>query len=222
MGGQGAEELGRLQDGSPQRPPGRFPRLKKQGHAPDACRFTTGQIKVLGDASTSSSLGSESSSLTSRPASLPAAWPPPSAVQADRWFVSFTVEVQRRLPTGNGRTTVVGVDVGIRHLAVLSTGAVIANPRLLERQLCKLRRLSRQLARRKPESSRRRQTRRQLAQVHPRAANLRRDALHKLTTTLATEYGTVVVEHLNVAGMTRNRRLARALSDSGIAELRRP
>jgi IS605 OrfB family transposase len=57
--------------------------------------------------------------------------------------------------------------------------------------------------------------------VHARAVNLRRDALHKLTTRLAIEYGTVVVEQLNVAGMVRNHRLARALSDAGVAELRR-
>src|SRR5215207_2883609 len=54
-----------------------------------------------------------------------------------------------------------------------------------------------------------------------RAASLRRDALHKLTTTLATQHGTVVIEQLNVAGMIRNRRLARALADAGLAELRR-
>jgi putative transposase len=50
---------------------------------------------------------------------------------------------------------------------------------------------------------------------------LRCDALHKLTTSLATQHGNVVVEQLNVAGMLRNRRLARVLSDTGMAELRR-
>jgi putative transposase len=50
---------------------------------------------------------------------------------------------------------------------------------------------------------------------------VRRDAIHKLTTTLATGHGILVVEHLNVAGMLQNRRLARAIADSGLAELRR-
>jgi putative transposase len=140
---------------------------------------------------------------------------------ANRWHVSFTVEVQRQLPISKGGTTVVGVDVGIRQLAVLSNGAVVGNPRALQHSLRKLRRLNRQLARREPESRRREVTRRRLALVHARAVNLRRDALHKLTTRLAIEYGTVVVEQLNVAGMVRNRRLARALSDAGVAELRR-
>jgi putative transposase len=116
---------------------------------------------------------------------------------------------------------VVGVDVGVRHLAVLSTGTVIPNPRALERSLSKLRRLNRELTRRTTGSHRRTWTRRRLARTYARAANIRRDALHKLTTTLATQYPTVVVEQLNVAGMLRNRSLARAIADTGMAELRR-
>jgi putative transposase len=91
----------------------------------------------------------------------------------------------------------------------------------LGRSLRKLRRLNRQLARRKLGSKRRRATRQRVARVHARAASLRRDALHKLTTTLATQHGTVVIEQLNLAGLVRNRRLARALADAGLAELRR-
>ncbi|MET8307840.1 hypothetical protein [Micromonospora sp. NPDC005173] len=52
-------------------------------------------------------------------------------------------------------------------------------------------------------------------------ANLRRDGLHKLTTRLAREYGTVVVENLNLTGMLSNRRLARHIADAGFAEIRR-
>ncbi|GAB2495579.1 IS605 OrfB family transposase [Nocardiopsis aegyptia] len=57
--------------------------------------------------------------------------------------------------------------------------------------------------------------------IHHRIANLRQDALHKLTTNLAREYGTVVVEDLNVAGMLKNRRLARHIADAGFGEVRR-
>ena len=140
---------------------------------------------------------------------------------ADRWFVSFTVEVQRHVPAPNGHNRVVGVDVGVHHLATLSTGSTIPNPRALERSLRKLRRLNRQLAGAKPGSNHRKATRRKLARVHARAANLRRDALNKLTTTLATQHGTIVVEQLNLAGLVRNRRLARSLADASLAELRR-
>jgi putative transposase len=206
-----------------------FPRRKKKRRARVACRFTTGQIQVLPDRKhvqlprvgvlkTHESTRKLSRRLEQGTARILAAT---ISRRADRWFVSFTVEVERRIPAHNGKPSVVGVDVGVRHLAVLSTGATIPNPRGLEHSLRRLRRLNRELARRKLGSKRRRQTRRRLARVHIRAANLRRDALHKLTTSLATQYGTVAVEQLNVAGMVRNRRLARAISDAGMAELSR-
>ncbi len=206
-----------------------FPRRKKKRRARAACRFTTGAIRVLPDrrhvqlprigvVRTHESTRKLARRLEQGTARILAAT---ISRRADRWFVSFTVEVERAIPAGNGKPSVVGVDVGVRHLAMLSTGAIIANPRALQHSLRKLRRLNRELARRTPGSKRRNQARRRLARVHARAANLRRDSLHKLTTTLATEHGTVVVEQLNVAGMVRNRYLARAISDTGMAELRR-
>jgi putative transposase len=206
-----------------------FPRRKKKRRARVACRFTTGPLRVLPDrkhiqlprigvVKTHESTRKLARRLEEGTARILAAT---ISRRADRWFVSFTVEVERAIPAGNGKPSVVGVDVGVRNLAVLSTGQNIANPRALEGSLRRLRRLNRQLARGRPGSRRRSQTRRRLARVHARAANLRRDALHKLTTTLATGHGTVVVEQLNVAGLVRNRRLARAIADTGMAELRR-
>lgn len=211
-------------------PPIGFPRFKKKQRSRDACRFTTGQIKVLPDRKhiqlprigvlkTHESTRKLARRLEQGTARILAAT---ISRTADRWFVSFTVKVERHMPASNGKTTVIGVDVGIRHLAVLSSGGpAIPNPRALEDSMRKLRRLNREMARRRPNSRRRRLTRRRLARVHARAANIRRDALHKLTTTLATEHGTVVVEHLNIAGMVCNRRIARALVDTGMAEFRR-
>jgi putative transposase len=206
-----------------------FPRRKKKQRARVACRFTTGAIRVLPDRKhvqlprigvlkTHESTRKLARRLEHGTARILAAT---ISRRADRWYVSFTCEVQRQVPATNNERPAVGVDVGVRHLAVLSTGATIANPRALEGSLRKLGRINRQLARRSSGSKRRDQTRRRLACIHDRAANLRRDALHKLTTNLATEHGTVVVEQLNVAGLLRNRHLARAISDTGMAELRR-
>jgi putative transposase len=206
-----------------------FPRRKQKRHARVACRFTTGQIKVLPDRKhvqlprigvlkTHESTRKLARRLEQGTARILAAT---ISRTADRWFVSFTCEVQRAIAVGNGKPGVVGVDVGVRQLAVLSTGQIIPNPRALEGSLRKLRRLNRELARRTPGSRRRNRTRRRLARTYARTANLRRDALDKLTTSIATQHGTVVVEDLHVAGMVRNRRLARAIADTGMGELRR-
>ena len=146
-----------------------------------------------------------------------------------RWHVSFCVEADRydRIPARPGQ--VIGVDVGIRHLAVLSTGQVIPNPRPLDKAQRSLRRLARQASRRagpnrrtgEQPSRRWRKTQAKIARLHARAANLRENNLHQLTTRLAAAYGTIVVEDLHVAGMLRRRRLARHLADAGFGQIRR-
>ncbi len=144
---------------------------------------------------------------------------------AGRWFVSFTVEVEREVPAGPSARQCaigpVGVDLGVKHLAVLSTGETIPNPKHLAASLRRLRTASRAYSRSKPGSAARRARAARLAKIHAQVANQRRDGLHKLTTRLATAHNVIVVEDLHVAGMVRNRRLARAVSDTGMAEVRR-
>jgi putative transposase len=146
-----------------------------------------------------------------------------------RWFASFSVEIDRHDPPPARPDSAVGVDPGVKSLAVLSTGETVANPRHLEVAQRQLRRLQRQAARRRgPDkrtearpSSRWRKTQARITQLHTFVANARRDGLHTLSTRLVRTFGTVVVEDLNVSGMTRNRRLARHVTDVGMAELRR-
>jgi len=220
-----------------------FPQRKTKHRTRPACRFTTGAIRVETDRhhvvlptirrvkthESSRKLARRLEAGTARILSATV------TCTADRWHVSFTVEVQRAIPASPAasqrRAGTVGVDVGIRHLAVLSTGQVIPNPRTLDQAQRRLRRLNRQLARRQgprtPDGLYRtpstgwQQTQQRLARAHARVANVRRDRLHQLTTRLATRHQTIVVERLNVAGMVRNRRLARAISDAGLAKLRR-
>jgi IS605 OrfB family transposase len=113
----------------------------------------------------------------------------------------------------------------------LSDGRRIPNPAPLQAALQELRLLNRQLARGTgpiaPDGTRQEpsngwlEARRRLGRAHARVANIRRDALHHLTSGLAATYETVVVERLNVAGMLKNRRLARRRADAGFGELRR-
>jgi IS605 OrfB family transposase len=153
----------------------------------------------------------------------------PGQERAGRWHVCYTVEVERaeRFPARPDST--VGVDVGIKHLAVLSTGELVDNPRHLLGAQARMRALGRALSRKTGPDRRtgRRASKRweraaaRLGRAHARVANLRRDGLHKLTTRLAAEHTTVVVEDLNVTGMLANRKLARHIADAGFAEIRR-
>jgi putative transposase len=149
--------------------------------------------------------------------------------QGGRWFCSFSVEIDRTDPAPIAPSSAVGVDLGIKSLAVLSTGEVIANPRHLDIALRQLRRLQRQAARRIGPDRRTRQrpsrrwhrTQARIAKLHTAVANARRNGLHQLTTSLVRTHGTVVVEDLNVAGMIRNRRLSRHIAGVGLGEFRR-
>lgn len=146
-----------------------------------------------------------------------------------RWFVSFQAEVQRDQPQPAKTGGTVGVDLGVKHLAVLSTGEHVPNPKHLDRAQRKLRRLQRKASRRRgPDkrsgqepSHRWRKAQQRVSQLHTHVSNARRDGLHQVSTRLVCEFDTVVVEDLNIAGMTRNRRLARHIADVGMGELRR-
>lgn len=186
-----------------------FP-VKKKKWARRSCRFTTGAIKVLderhvllpriGEVRTKEQttklldlLGSGRGRILSATISE----------EAGRWFCSFGCEVERQDASARLPSAIVAVDLGVRHLAVLSTGKFVENPKALSRHARRMARLQREKSRREEGSKRRRKTQRKLSRCHRRVANVRRDALHKLTTELASTYGTVVVEDLNVAGMTK-------------------
>ena len=115
----------------------------------------------------------------------------------------------------------IGVDLGVKTLAVISDGRVIENPKHLAAAQRRLTTASRSYARTQRGSAGRRHAAERLAKLHARVGYLRKDALHKLTTDLARSHGTLVIEDLNVAGMVRNHSLARAISDASFGEFRR-
>ncbi|MBO3741480.1 IS607 family element RNA-guided endonuclease TnpB [Actinoplanes flavus] len=217
--------------------PSGFPRFKSRRRTTPSVRFTTGAIRVEPDRMhvVLPRLGRlklhESARKLARRLEAGTARIMSATVRRDggRWHVSFTVEVERaeRAPAQPG--SVVGVDVGIKHLAVLSTGELVDNPRHLAGAQQQMRALGRALSRKtgpdgrtgQRPSKRWQRAAARLGRAHARVANLRRDGLHKLTTRLAREHGTVVVEDLNVTGMLANHRLARHIADAGFAEIRR-
>jgi putative transposase len=140
---------------------------------------------------------------------------------ADRWFVSLTVEIEHVAPIRKNHA-VVGVDLGIKALATLSDDTPpIDSPKALRRNLNRLQRLSRSLSRKVKGSANHLKAKAKLARLHARIANIRNDALHKLTTDLVKRFDTIGIEDLNVRGMMANRHLARAIADVGMSEFRR-
>ncbi|MCE5394387.1 MAG: transposase, partial [Acidithiobacillus sp.] len=129
---------------------------------------------------------------------------------ADQWFVSITVDTKdppKRQAENQGP---VGVDLGVSALATLSTGEKVVGPKPHKALLGRLQRLSRSLSRKKKGSKNRNRARIRLARLHARIANIRNDALHKLTSELTRTHDTIVIEDLQVRGMMRNRHLARS------------
>jgi putative transposase len=215
-----------------------FPRFKTRRRTTPSVRFTTGTIRINDDRRhvTLPRLGTIKTHEPTRKlhrrivAGTARILSATVKREAGRWFVSFTCEVDRADRAPARPDAVIGVDLGLTHLAVFSDGRPPAdNPRHLNAALRKLRRTSRAVSRRQGPDRRTGQapSNRWLRandarnRIHHHVAAQRRDAIHKLTTALAARYGTIVVEDLNVAGMTRNRRLARAISDAGFAEIRR-
>lgn len=139
--------------------------------------------------------------------------------QADSWFVSFKIEVYTHVQRENQLT--VGVDLGIKELAVLSNGEIIPNFKPLRSALSHLRQLSRSVSRKVKGSKSREAAKRELARFHKRVADLRKDYLHKLTTYLAKKFDVICIEDLNVSGMLKNRKLSRAIAELGLFEFRR-
>lgn len=138
--------------------------------------------------------------------------------QSERWFISFRFEVNEQ--NLNNRS-VVGVDLGIKNLAALSTGEVVSGAKSYRKYGEKLARMQ-YLNRHKVLGSRNwKQAQIKIARLHRKIANIRSDTLHKLTTLLAKNHGVIVIEDLNVSGMLANHKLAAAIADMSFFEFRR-
>jgi putative transposase len=208
-----------------------FPKLKQKGRCRDTfrlygairCAGATVRLPRIGTIATHESTRKLARRLDSGTARIVSAT---VSRTAQRWFVSFAVEIERGAPELHTRPgSAVGIDLGVKTLLTGADdqGGILAfeGPRPLRAALRKLRRISRAHSRKAKGSANRRRSAARLARIHARAANVRADSLHKATSVLAARYQTIVVEDLNVAGMGCNRRFARAVADQGFGIARR-
>jgi putative transposase len=137
--------------------------------------------------------------------------------RAGRYFLSFVVEIQPQSKPAKNES--VGIDLGIKTFAVLSTGEKVDSPDYsrLERQI---RRAQRKLSRRQKGSHRRGVMRLRVARLKAKQADARKDFLHKFSTKVVNENQVIALEDLNVSGMLKNRCLSRAISQAGWRDFR--
>jgi putative transposase len=192
-----------------------YPKFKKRTNSQSA-RLTRGGFSIKGDGVYLAKIGIVnpvwSRELPSEPSSV-------TVIKdcANRYFLSFVVEVESTQVDAKHMS--IGIDLGIKTFAVMSNGEKAESPgyKKLDR---KIRKLQRKLARQPKDSKRRNKTRIQIAKLHDRIAARRKDFLHKLSTKIVNENQVIVLEDLNVSGMVKNRKLARAISQQGWYEFR--
>jgi putative transposase len=192
-----------------------YPKFKKRTNSQSA-RFRVGGFSLKGDGVYLAKIGIVnpiwSRELPSEPSSV-------TVIKdcANRYFLSFVVEVEP--VQAETKNPSIGIDLGIKTFGVMSNGEKAQSPsyKKLDR---KVRKLQKKLARQPKDSKRRNRTRIRIAKLHNQITDLRKDFLHKLSTKVVSENQTIILEDLNVSGMVKNRKLARAISQQGWYEFR--
>ena len=143
------------------------------------------------------------------------------SLKANRWFISIVHEVE--IEQKQYENKVIGVDLGIKHLAITSDGEIFESSNKLKNKEKQLKRLQRKLSRQQKDSNSRKRTKEKIAKVYFNISNHRKDILHKTTSCLAKTKSNnkIVIEDLNVSGMLKNHKLAKAISNIGFHEFRR-
>jgi len=139
--------------------------------------------------------------------------------RAGNWYISFTFE--QELPKPSTTIPIVGVDLGIKALATLSTGVMFDNPKARDKMKKKLAKQSRQLSNKTRGSKRYLKQKCIVAKTYKRISDIRLDSTHKATTTISKNHAKIVIESLNVKGMMSNHKLALAVGDANFYEFRR-
>jgi putative transposase len=144
--------------------------------------------------------------------------------KADKWFASILTDVNGnpfvdKIPAESQGG--IGIDIGISAFAALSDGTIYEANQPLKKKLKKLAKLQRNLARKQKWSNRWYGVKRKISKLYYYISCKRQAVLHEFTDFITRTYNLIVIEDLNVSGMSRNRKLARAILDVGMHEMRR-
>ena len=120
-----------------------------------------------------------------------------------KWYISIQTESEVSTPV-HPSASMVGLDAGVAKLATLSDGTVFEPVNSFQKNQKKLARLQRQLSRRVKFSNNWQKQKRKIQRLHSRIANIRRDYLHKVTTTVSKNHAMIVIEDLKVSNMSKS------------------
>jgi putative transposase len=133
-----------------------------------------------------------------------------------QFFASVLVECEVIKKPKTGLS--IGIDVGVKTFLTGSDGLTIENPKYFRKNQAKLAKAQRNFSRKVKGSARRNKAKLKVARIHNNIANQRKDFIHKVTTKLVTDYDFIGIEDLNVAGMLKNRKLSKSISDVSFSE----
>ena len=144
---------------------------------------------------------------------------------ADKYFAVINIDTNQSAPilkpSAGENQAIVGVDLGIKTMIVLSDGTISKNPMALRNGLKNLKRQQRSLSRKEKGSRNRKKQQVKVARLYYRIANVRKNSIHQATTSIVKNYDIIVVETLRPSNMVRNHALAQAVSDVSFGEIAR-
>ncbi|MFZ2724688.1 MAG: RNA-guided endonuclease TnpB family protein [Methylococcaceae bacterium] len=136
--------------------------------------------------------------------------------KSNQFFASVLVEMKITPKEKTGKS--IGIDIGIKNFLTLSNNMIVANPQHFRENQAKLAQAQKHLSRKLKGSKRRQKSKLKVARIHINIANKRKNFIHKETTKIINEYDVIAIEDLNVAGMVKNHKLAKSISDASFAE----
>jgi putative transposase len=131
-------------------------------------------------------------------------------------FVSVNFEYIKEIDTTWSKRPNVGIDMGLKDLAILSDGTVFSNPKFFNESQVELAKAQRHLSRKKKGSNRYNKQRIKVAKIHRKISRRREWYLHNITSYIANNYANIGIEDLNIQGMMKNRRLSKSFADTSI------